>query len=337
MLSELNMLRENLNSLPVFEKSSFADNSSGMVSSIGQFASTDKLLVHTDQAEGLRRLLSKTSARIVAVVGARSGLGSTSVVVNLASIWASTGKDVLILDEHHTQNNVANTLALKPRYDLLNVVKRDKTLSEVMLRGGSGVQILPVARAMQSIPLMGEKERESLLDSLTRSASGADVILVDAAAREGNSVCASLSGDEPLLMVLNGTANGITESYAMLKQMALKNGRQSFDIMINQVNNEREAKTIFSNISQVAWQNLQVRLEYMGYIPVDEKLKRATQLCRSVFDAFPSAPSSIEFGKLAQRLINAKAVDDEVSGLARVMQRLIRQTRPNNIVASAIT
>jgi flagellar biosynthesis protein FlhG len=140
------------------------------------------------------------------------------------------------------------------------------------------------------------------------------------------------------MMVLNGTANGITESYAMLKQMALRNGRQTFNIMINQVNNEREANKIFCNIEQVAWQKLQVRLEYMGYIPVDEKLKRATQLCRSVVEAFPGAPSSAEFGKLAHSLINAKkVVDEEVSGLARVMQRLIRQARPIDNLVSAIT
>jgi flagellar biosynthesis protein FlhG len=77
----------------------------------------------------------------------------------------------------------------------------------------------------------------------------------------------------------------------------------------------------------------------MGYIPVDEKLKRATQLCRSVVEAFPGSKSSIEFGELAQNLMHTKGgVDEEVSSLARVMQRLIRQARPiNNNVVSAIT
>lgn len=295
-------------------------------------------LFDSDQAAGLRRLLARTSARVVAVVGARSGLGSTSVVVNLAAAWARSGKDVLILDEHVSQHNVANTLGLKPRYDLLNVIRGDKTLAEVMLRASNATQILPVVRAMQALPLLREGERDRLLELLTHAAAGADVVLVDAAAREGHSVCASLSGDEPLMLVLNGTASGITESYAMLKQMALQNGRQTFDIVINKVNNGSEAKAIFANIAQVAWQNLQVRLEYMGYIPADEKLSRATQLCRPVVEAFPGSQSSIGFGELAQKLIYTKNdVDEEVSGLARVMQRLIRQARPVNNVVSAIT
>ena len=291
-----------------------------------------------DQADGLRRLLARTSAKVVTVVGARSGIGSTSVVVNLAAAWASAGKDVLILDEHLSPNNVANTWALKPRYDLLNVIRGDKSLHEVILRTGEGIQILPVARAMQAIPLLHENERDKLLALLSQASAGSDVVLVDAAAKEGHSVCASLSGDESLMLVLNGTPSGITESYAMLKKMALHNGRQTFDIMVNKVNNEREAKAIFDNVARVAWQKIQVRLEYMGYIPLDEKLKRATQLCRPVFEVFPGALSSLEFGLLARRLMHSKSVEDEeVSGLARVMQRLIRQARPNNNVVSAIT
>ncbi len=289
----------------------------------------------SDQAEGLRRLLARSAAQVVTVVGARSGLGATSVVVNLASAWARSGKDVLILDEHLTQNNVANTLALKPRYDLLNVIRGDKTLHEVMLRGSDGVQILPVARAMQALPKLGEAEREQLLEALTQAARGMDVVLVDAAAREGHSVCANLSGDEPLLLVLNGTASGITESYAMLKQMALHNGRQTFDIVVNKVNDGREARAIFDNMAQLAWRNLQVRLEYMGYIPVDEKLQRATQLCRTVIEAFPRAQGSVAVGELAHNLMQAKsAADEEVNGLTRVMQRLIRQARPLSAVAA---
>jgi flagellar biosynthesis protein FlhG len=292
----------------------------------------------SDQAEGLRRLLVRSVARVVAVVGARGELGATSAVVNLASVWARSGKDVLILDEHVSHNNVANSLGLKPRYDLLNVIRGDKTLREVMLRGNDGTCILPVARAMEALPTLRDNEREKLLELLTHAATGADVVLVDAAVREGHSVCASLSSDEPLMLVLNATTSGITESYAMLKQMALQNGRQTFNIVINKVTNEADAKAIFANVAKVALQNLQVRLEYMGYIPLDEKLNRATQLCRSVVETFPNAQSSIEFNKLAQNLIHTKsAIDEEESSLTRVMQRLIRQARPNINVVSAFT
>ncbi len=289
-----------------------------------------------DQAEGLRRLLARSAARVVTVVGAREGLGATSVVVNLAAQWASEGKRVLVLDEHVSASNVPNQLGLKHRYDALNVVRGDKQLSEVMLAGGNGVCVLPAARAMQALPRLEAAERERLLGVLRQAAHGMDVVLVDAAAREGHSVSASLSGDEPLLMVLNGTASGITESYAMLKQMALQNGRSSFDIVVNKVKGESEARAIFDNMAQLALRNLQVRLEYMGYIPVDEKLKRATQLCQPVAEAFPGGQCAGAFAAVAQNLMQVSGSDEEEGGgLVGLMQRLIsRQHSMGNVVAA---
>jgi flagellar biosynthesis protein FlhG len=284
---------------------------------------------HFDQAEGLRRLLARSAAQVLTVVGARSGLGATSVVINLAANWAREGKAVLILDEHLSASNVANSFALKPRYDLLNVIRGDKTLREVILSGSYGLKILPVARAMQALPKLTETERQRLLNCLTEAARGMDTVLVDAAAREGQSVSASLSGDEPLLLVLNGTAQGITESYALLKQMALQNGRQVFDIIVNKINDECEARAIADNMSQLAQRNLQVRLNYIGYIPVDEKLKRAGQLARPLIDAFPHSVSALAIREIAGQLMQHKpVVDDAPSALSGVMQRLIRQARP---------
>ena len=280
-------------------------------------------------------MLARSSSRVVTVVGARDGLGATSIVVNLAAVLAHSGKDVLVLDENLSHDNVANTLALKSRYDLLNVVRGDKTWQDVILPGSEGVRVLPVARAIQNLAKLDEAQRALLLDSLSAAAKDMDVVLIDAA-RDGHSVCASLSGDEPLLLVLNATASGITESYALLKQMAMHNGRQAFDIVVNKVSSEREALAVFDNMSLVARVHLQVRLEYLGYIPVDEKLKRATQLCRPVIEAFPSAQASYAIREIAQGLLRAPSVADEGhDALGSVMQRVMRQARPaNNRVAT---
>ena len=80
-------------------------------------------------------------------------------------------------------------------------MRGDKTWQDVMLRGTEGVRVLPVARAIQNLPKLDEANA-GLLESLIAAATDMDVVLIDAA-RDGHSVCASLSGDEPLLLVLN--------------------------------------------------------------------------------------------------------------------------------------
>ncbi|MDP2761015.1 MAG: cellulose synthase operon protein YhjQ/BcsQ [Sideroxyarcus sp.] len=257
---------------------------------------------------------------MITVLSARDGLGATSLVINLAAVFTRAGKDVLVLDENQSHANVAQTLGLYPRYDLLHAVRGDKHWHDVLLQRADGMAVLPLARAMEALPQMGAAERARLLDSLLAAAASRDMVLVDAA-RDGHSLCASLSGAEPLLLVLNPTASGITESYALLKQMALHNGRQAFAIVVNRVGSEREARTVFDNMELLARHNLQVRLEYLGYIPTDEKLKCATQLHRPVVEAFPAAAASMAVREVAQGMLRAPEAQGQ-DGLDGMMQRL---------------
>ncbi|GAB4119602.1 MAG: MinD/ParA family protein [Sideroxydans sp.] len=274
-----------------------------------------------DQASGLRALLARSRARVITVLGARDGLGATSLVTNLAAIFARTGKQVLVLDENRSPANVAQTLGLRARYDLLQAARGDKTWHEVLLQDDAGVALLPLARAMENLPQLAGAERTRLLESLLAATTGRDVVLVDAA-RGGASLCASLSGAEPLLLVLNPTASGITESYALLKQMALQNGRQAFAIVVNRVGSEHEALTVFDNMARVARHHLQVRLDYLGYIPLDEKMKRATQLHRPVVEVFPASAASLALREVAQGMLHAPAVPGP-DGLDGVIGRLM--------------
>ena len=104
-------------------------------------------------------------------------------------------------------------------------------------------------------------------------------------------------------------------------------------MVVNKARDEQEARAVFANVAQVAHRHLQVRVEFLGYIPLDDKLKRATQLCRPVVEAFPSAQSALAFGELGRNLILLPAPgDEEAGGLSDVLHRLMRQTGRQNMV-----
>lgn len=278
----------------------------------------------SDQAEGLRKLLARPSLRVVTIVGAWPGLGSTSVVVNLAAALSRADKQVLVLDENLAHDNVANVLALKPRYDLLNSIRDNMNWREVMLKTASGVHVLPIARAMQSLFRLSEAERDRLLENLTAASRGMDVVLVDANT-DGQSVCASMSVDEPLLLILNASANGITESYTLLKQMAVQNGHQTFDILVNKARNEQEARTVFDNMALVAQRHMRVSLRYLGFIPLDENLGRSTQMSRSLVETMPAAPAALAFLEVARKLMLLPAAGKKgENALNQLIQRLFQ-------------
>lgn len=257
-----------------------------------------------DQAEGLRRLLLRDSARMIMVTAARTGLGTTSMVVNLATALSRAGKNVLILDENPPQNNSINMLGLSQHYDLFDAVRYRKALSEIVLHSRQGVHILPIARTIRLLPQLSRAECSYLMDCLTEASSGAEIVLVDTTPCIGaGKIPITPSPSQPLLLVLNATRAAITESYALIKRLSTHDSRMSFAVAVNKARNAKEARTIFDNMEQVASHHLRVHVEYLGYIPVDEKLKRATQLRRPIAEIFPEAPATSAFNEMGRNLM----------------------------------
>lgn len=256
-----------------------------------------------DQADGLRRLLVGNQTRLISVLAGKSRVGKTSVTINLAMALARSGKDVLVLDESSLPNNLLDGLGLYARHDLLDVAQGKCRVREALL-GSKGFSVLPAARARQVLSKLSSAEQQRLEDALAEVSGGVDVTLVDAALSAGQAVAASSANGAALLLVIDATTSGITESYALIKRLATENGRLRFEVLVNKVDDEQAALTVFSNMAALARRDLATRLEYAGYIPRDDKLPRAARLGQSVLEAFPNATSAAAFLHLAQNVMH---------------------------------
>ena len=287
-----------------------------------------------DQAEGLRRLLVCNRTQVIAVTAGKSGVGCTSTIINLAAALARSGKDVLVLDENHAPDNLADHLGLSARYDLLDAALGKCTLIEaVMLSRGFGV--LPAARAMDALAGLSQNDQRCLRNALTEVSNGVDILLVDAAmpasrCAEGLSghaaALSNSTGAAMLLVVVDATVSGITGSYAMIKRLALENARRQFGIVVNKAVDEVSAKTVFNNMATAARRNLAVRLAYLGHVPQDDKLKHATRLGKAVVEVFPDSASALACLALSEKLLRLPVSSDETeNGICAIFHGLTRQ------------
>jgi flagellar biosynthesis protein FlhG len=278
---------------------------------------------------------------VITVVAGKTGVGRTSATINLAAALAHSGKNVLVLDENHAPNNLPGRLGLFAKHDLLDVAQGKCKLHEAVLTG-RGFCVLPTARAINAVqrteahdmpmrtqpcggdlfaggePKTGDmlvtlkrEEQQRLKRALTEASDGVDVMLVDTAMPvlsriEGlvgqTTVSSSLVSGAALLLVVEATPSGITESYALIKRLATENVRQHFEIMVNKASNEKAAMTVFENMAKVARRNLPAHLEYLGYIPFDDRVNYAAHLGKSVIEDLPAAASANSFMKLSLKI-----------------------------------
>lgn len=286
-------------------------------------------MIDRDQAAGLRSLMisqAPEAVRVFTIAGGKSRIGKTSVVINLATALAKEGQRVLLIDENPCQNNICSNLGLQARFDLLHVINRDKTLSQVMLQGPDNIAIVPAMRGIQILNKLNPDEQDWLIKSFAEFTRDVDVVLIDTAMTGNTHVLPLSLASEQVMIVISGSAGSLTGAYALIKIMSQEYAKQHFLILVNKVDSESEALAIYQNLYQVARQYLTVTLEFIGYVYSDEKLRSAMQLRRSVIEAFPTSLASMCFKQLAERVSRSPSPDKSQGGVENFMQRLIRMS-----------
>src|SRR4030042_3487609 len=150
-----------------------------------------------DQAEKLRELMNggparerkgaggkaaqRTATRIIAVSSGKGGVGKTNIAINLALAYAQLGKRVVVMDADLALSNVNVVLGVIPRYNLYHLIRKQKTLREIVVDTPYGIQIIAGASGFSKIANLSEDERKTFMGELAALAN-ADVIVIDCAA-----------------------------------------------------------------------------------------------------------------------------------------------------------
>lgn len=286
-----------------------------------------------DQAEGLRQLLASESLRVIAVASATAGAGKTSIVSNLATTFAATGREVLILDAVQGAPMSA-TFGVTPRYDLQDIIERRRSLEQALIPCAQGVRMLPIARGLRRLGRLTDGEQTRVIESFQWLACPVDVVLIDTPSdTEDALLCAGFAAHETLL-VLSRTTSSITANYALLKTLRMQYAMRRFRVLVNKAGNEAQARAIYGNMAAAARQYLGSTVDYAGYIPSDDKLHRATVLGLPLTDAFPMSPAAVKVRELADLLLRRQPTQAE-EGMEHFVQRLIRSSRLQAVGAAA--
>ena len=276
----------------------------------------------SDQAAGLRRLFGREQSRVVAFSAGSSGVGKSVLVANLASSLARLGKEVLVIDEN-TKNNVASCFGTSTRHDLSQVINREKILSDVLMEVAPGLRILPAAKAVKKLGKLNLRQQESLVESIACMERPGDVILVDSSLDHPLGFSPLGLAAHETVIVVSPDGASITDAYALIKKVSLGYARKHFRIMVNKVRGADEARAIHGNLARVSQSRGVARLDYAGYVPFDEHLRQAAQLCQPVVGLFPESSSAKAYRTIASDMLNWPLPDDKGDGLEQFVQQLI--------------
>ncbi|MBC3830362.1 antiactivator of flagellar biosynthesis FleN protein [Undibacterium amnicola] len=260
-------------------------------------------MVNCDQAEGLRRMLEMPKLKVLTFLSALPDSDSNGMLINLSATLANRGKNTLMVDAKLTDSSLSAWLNLKSDQTLLEVARQQRTMDVVIKQISPRLSITKVAHVMPKnlgLPQSGYRELSKVFDL---AASRSDLVVVDCALNADDTFLLSSFDESELIIQVSADSKTITNAYALIKRLSNRLGRRNYGIVVSGVDGE-QAQKIFSNLSVTARRYLAVDLNFVGFVPADVHLVRATESGRAVIDAFPLSKAANAFVRMAEKLVS---------------------------------
>lgn len=239
-----------------------------------------------DQAQQLRELMRAKPAsagaqkdrktRIITVTSGKGGVGKTNVSVNMAIAYARLGKKVIVMDADLGLANVNVMLAMIPKFNLYHVIRKQKTMQEIILDTEYGIRIVAGASGFSKIANLTDDERQSFIEELN-ALSSADIIIIDTSAGVSSNVLSFVAAADEAVIVTTPEPTAITDAYGIIKIIAteVENLNMGLKLVVNRVKSVAEAKSVADRMINIAGQFLNLKVEYLGFIYDDPAVPQA--------------------------------------------------------------
>ena len=261
--------------------------------------------------------------KILAVTSGKGGVGKTNVVANLSVSLSEMGKKVVVLDADFGLANIDVLLGLTPRYHLGHVLFGNKSLTEIMVQGPKGIQIIPASSGLQRMSELTLAQRNHLVESFANLDSNTDYFIIDTAAGISRNVIHFLLSAQEVIVVSAPEPTAIVDAYAVIKIIVAEDHDKPIQVLINSVEQSENAHEVFCQINSVVKRFLNREIGYLGHIDRDSHVPQAVRSQMVVTHRFPNAPASRCFRELARRIANREGVAQGADGL--VWEKLLNE------------
>lgn len=284
----------------------------------------------TDQAQTLREIMGskkgggKSKTRIITVSSGKGGVGKTNLSINLAMTFAQLGKKVVVLDADLGLANVNVVLDVVAKYNLYHLIRKQKSLKDILLDTNYGIQIVAGASGFSKIANLSEAELNVFVEEMS-ALSDADIIVVDTGAGVSNNVLSFVSAADDVIIVTTPEPTAITDAYGIIKIIAteVNNAEMSLKLVVNRVNSVTEGKKVAERVINIAGQFLNIKVDYLGYVFNDPTVSKAVLKRKPFMVVDPNCKAAACVKQLVSRLEDVEF--KEGKGFHKFLSSLVKR------------
>ena len=204
----------------------------------------------------------------IAITSGKGGVGKTTIAVNLSIALKKITSEIFLLDTDLGMANSHVLLGVNPGLTISDVISGEKNISDVIIPCKSGIKLISGGTAASNLLNVENKKRYSILNAIDnhlKNINNVKLVVDIPAGAEDNALVFATACDR-IVIVIVGEPTSFVDSYSLLKAIFLKSSFKNYCIVVNQVENEKEGKDLFSKFQKITSKFLDVNLHYTGCV-----------------------------------------------------------------------
>jgi len=250
-----------------------------------------------DQATKLRKMinsrsfddkknLSNRKAKVITITSGKGGVGKTNFAVNLAISIKRLGYRVIIMDVDFGLANVEILTGTSVKYTINDCITNGKKLEEIIVDGPYGIKLISGGIGLNEKAIMNGENVKNLLKEMEKVEYITDFIIIDTGAGVSNTVLNFIMASDETILITTPDPTAIMDGYTILKALTICGYKGKLNIVINIVENRKEAYDTYEKLYRASKNFLNQELEFLGY------LERSDIVHKAVINQYPFSLSN---------------------------------------------
>lgn len=261
----------------------------------------------------------KPMGKITAVASGKGGVGKTFIAVSLARALAERGDRILLVDGDLGLANVDIQLGVQPELNLSHVMDGQATLAEAVVRivGGAanpgGFDLLPGSNGVAALADLSARDVQRIAAGVQALSFSYDRVIVDLAAGIGHGMLKLAAEADEVLVVALDEPSSLTDGYAFIKLLRVRQPTARIGIVANRVKNRLEASRVHASFARACSTWLGFEPGNAGAIHEDSHVKAAMRAQVLLSRHAPNAKALTDIEALASRVRDGGAFDTRIA------------------------
>ncbi len=265
-----------------------------------------------------------THTQVIGITSGKSGVGKTTVSVNLAVALHDMGYDVMLLDANTSESNAQVALGSKCPLNLADFVSGGKNLTDIIHKRHYGIQLIDGANTIGQMTKLNPEQATRVLKQFSDLEDTLDFLIIDLPPGTDPSVLSFMAATGRRLVVVRcGDKEGLADAYAMIKILCSDFNLDRIYVIANGAKTVEDGQKLFDHLNTVATKFLNRQLHFLGSVIQDELMVEAAENHKAVTEFAPTSTAARDFRHLATATSELDRKQYEEGGLGHFVQRII--------------